>query len=660
MVITRRLTARQLTFILAIVVGLAAGGMTCVFEWLLEVIKSGLTSWFKVDNVGWLYLIYPAVGIVLTTLFVKYIVKDDISEGVAKVLKAMSTDSSRIKPHNSYSSVVAGALTIGFGGSVGPEAPIVLTGGAIGSNIGRIMRLNYRNTTLMLACGVAAALSAIFKAPITGVIFVLEVLMLDISMTAIIPLIISSVTAVLLVFFVRGFEPLLSVDLVGVFKLSHLPVYAVMAVASGLVSYYFTKMNFSIKARYARLKTEWQRWIVGGLTIGILVFLFPPLYGEGYSAFGNLMTGSVDFIFNNSLLYDFRNIEWVVVLYMVVLMLIKVVATAATTSAGGVGGTFAPSLFVGAFVGATIAYICNTWLGMHLSIAACSLVGMAGIMSGVMKAPLTSVFLIAEISNGYQLFVPLMLVSCISFVIDRYFEPDSIYTKQLRKKGQLLTHDKDQAISVILSIKPLIETDFTPVSDSDTGRYGGSHHSHTAEPLSGGRRQGKVPGRHSLRCARKDISITKVSNSVKRYINRRPTPPCESLRACFEKFENTRLRVNLPVVDRDGLRRFISNQSLILGGYVSNSRDVAGLTVAHNDPRAIEKITVMSALHYSLFAADWPHYRNPCTALSRRGVRCLNRGTSRSNIRAFCSPARSNFARVHPPTICRYAVRSTP
>lgn len=579
MVITRRLTARQLTFILAIVVGLAAGGMTCVFEWLLEVIKSGLTSWFKVDNVGWLYLIYPAVGIVLTTLFVKYIVKDDISEGVAKVLKAMSTDSSRIKPHNSYSSVVAGALTIGFGGSVGPEAPIVLTGGAIGSNIGRIMRLNYRNTTLMLACGVAAALSAIFKAPITGVIFVLEVLMLDISMTAIIPLIISSVTAVLLVFFVRGFEPLLSVDLVGVFKLSHLPVYAVMAVASGLVSYYFTKMNFSIKARYARLKTEWQRWIVGGLTIGILVFLFPPLYGEGYSAFGNLMTGSVDFIFNNSLLYDFRNIEWVVVLYMVVLMLIKVVATAATTSAGGVGGTFAPSLFVGAFVGATIAYICNTWLGMHLSIAACSLVGMAGIMSGVMKAPLTSVFLIAEISNGYQLFVPLMLVSCISFVIDRYFEPDSIYTKQLRKKGQLLTHDKDQAISVILSIKPLIETDFTPVSDSDTlGDMVVHIIPHTRRnlfPVVDA--EGKFQGVILFDALRKDMFDTKkYPNSVKRYMTPAPDTldPAESASSVLEKFENSDAW-NLPVVDRDGRYVGFISKSHILEAYRSKLKEMS-------------------------------------------------------------------------------------
>lgn len=574
----RQVSGRQLTFVLAIIVGLISGGVTCIFEWLLALIKDGLTSWFPKEDVGWFYLLYPMVGIILASLFVRKIIKDDISEGVTKVLKAMSTSSSTIKPHNCYSSVVGGALTIGFGGSVGPEAPIVLTGAAIGSNIGRIMKLNYRTLTLMLACGVAAALSAIFKAPITGVIFVMEILLLDMSMTAIIPLIISSVTAVTLTFFVRGFEPMLSASTIGDLSFSHIPFYIILALLCGLMCYYFMNVNFRVKSLIDKLSRPWKKWIVGGLAIGVMILLFPPLYGEGYGIFHHFMEGNVNAVFDGSGFYEWRNNEFAIVGYLVAIMLVKVIAMAVTNASGGVGGTFAPSLFVGAFMGAIVAYVSNTWFGTDLSIAAFSLVGMAGLMSGVMKAPLTAVFLIAEISSAYQLFVPLMLVSCVSYVLNRYLEPDSIYTKTLRKKGQLLTHDKDQAVSVVLDIHSLIETNILSVGEYDTlGDMVVRVIPHTTRnifPVLNG--EGKLLGVVEFDRLRKDMfDQSKYPNSVQRYMS----PPLdiiydgEAAKSVLEKFEHTGAW-NLPVVTSKGVYLGFISKSHILGAYRAKLKEM--------------------------------------------------------------------------------------
>ena len=363
--------------------------------------------------------------------------------------------------------MVASATTIGFGGSVGPEAPIVLTGSAIGSNIGQFMRLNYRNITLLLCCGAAGALSAVFKAPITGVVFVLEILMLDITVSSIMPLLISTVAATSLMFFLNGFEPVFNIE-IKTFNLHNIPFYVILGVLCGFMSYYFTRINTTIAGAFGKLKSMARKWIVGGIVIGLLIFIFPPLYGEGYVAMVDLMHGNINALFDNSLFFSFREIKWLVVIYLVASLFFKVVAMAATTAAGGVGGTFAPSLFVGAFTGASAAYIMNTFLGFQVPIASFTLVGMAGVMSGVMKAPLTSIFLIAELTNGYSLFVPLMLVSAVSFGISYYFEPYSIYTKKLYQKGELLTHNKDRSVLVFLDLKKLMETDFHPISIDTT------------------------------------------------------------------------------------------------------------------------------------------------------------------------------------------------
>ena len=420
--LTKRFTSTQIMALLAIIVGVLAGLGTCLFELLLYGIKAGLTHWFPVEQSHFLFLFYPVIGIILASLFVKYVVKDNISEGVTRVLYAMSRKNSYIASHNCWTSVVGGATTIGFGGSVGPEAPIVLTGAAIGSNISRLAHLNYKNTTLLLCCGAGAALAAIFKAPITGVVFVLEILMLDITAGSVIPLLIASITATTIAFVFRGFDPIIAVTLTAAdaFELRQIPMFILLGVLCGGMSYYFTTVNSRIGAFYKRLPSQGRKWLYAGITLGVLLFVFPPLYGEGYEGFTSLMHGQAEKLFDNSLFYRFSDIDWVVILYVAAIMFFKVVAMSSTNAAGGVGGTFAPSLFVGAFSGAIVALLFNALFGWHLSIASFTLVGMAGVMSGVMKAPLTSIFLIAELSNGYGLFIPLMITACISFAVDYY------------------------------------------------------------------------------------------------------------------------------------------------------------------------------------------------------------------------------------------------
>lgn len=464
------LSNRQMMVLLAVIVGALAGLGTYLFEVLLYGIRSALVTWLPVDQAHFLYLIYPAVGIVLATLFVKYIVKDEISEGVTRVLYAMSRRDSRIAPHNCWTSIVGGATTIGFGGSVGPEAPIVLTGAAIGSNVGKLARLNYKELTLLLCCGAGAAVAAIFKAPITGVVFVLEILMLDITASSIIPLLVSSVSATTVALVFRGFDPILSITLSSsdVFVIHQIPLYVLLGVCCGLMSYYFTSMNSKVGAFVKGVQSQYRRWALGGVVLGVLIFIFPPLYGEGYEALTALMHGNVPDLFDNSLFFRFRHVEWVALIYVTAVMFFKVIAMATTNAAGGVGGTFAPSLFVGAFMGAIVALACNTLLDWNISVVSFTLVGMAGVMAGVMKAPLTSIFLIAELSNGYGLFIPLMIVASISFAVDYTLDRDSIYTKQLRQRGELLSHDKDSSVFVFLRLEDLMETDFVRIKENFT------------------------------------------------------------------------------------------------------------------------------------------------------------------------------------------------
>lgn len=570
--LTRRLSNRQMMMLLAVVVGVLAGIGTYLFEILLYAIKNGLTNWFPVDSAHFLFLIYPAVGIILATLFVKYIVRDNISEGVTRVLYAMSSRNSRIAAHNCWTSVVGGATTIGFGGSVGPEAPIVLTGAAIGSNIGRLARLNYKNSTLLLCCGAGAALAAIFKAPITGVVFVLEILMLDITAGSVIPLLISSVTATTMAFMLRGFDPILAVTLApqDAFELWQIPLFILLGMLCGLMAWYFTSINSRVGNFFKGIDRQWKKWLWGGVILGVLIFIFPPLYGEGYEGFTALMHGKTETLFDNSLFYRFRGIDWVVILFIIATMFFKVIAMASTNAAGGVGGTFAPSLFVGAFTGATLALVCNMLFHWEVSVVSFTLVGMAGVMAGVMNAPLTSIFLIAELSNGYGLFIPLMITACISFAVNYWLDPDSIYTKQLRQKGELLTHDKDQSVFVFLKLDELMETDFLRIKENIT--LGDIVHI-----ISTARRNifpvidnfGRLLGVVQLDDLREDMfKPEKYGRPISDYMIQPPDKILEheSIMSVMEKFEDKHTWM-LPVVDKKNRYLGFISKSRILNAY---------------------------------------------------------------------------------------------
>ena len=570
--LTRRLSNSQIMMLLAVVVGILAGLGTYLFEILLHGIKSGLIRWFPVDSAHVLFLIYPAIGIILATLFVKYIVRDNISEGVTRVLYAMSSRNSRIPGHNCWTSIVGGATTIGFGGSVGPEAPIVLTGAAIGSNVGRLARLNYKHTTLLLCCGAGAALAAIFKAPITGVVFVLEILMLDITAGSVIPLLIASITATTMAFMLRGFDPILAVTLQpqDAFELWQIPLFILLGVCCGLMSWYFTSTNLRVGNFFRKIDSQYKKWLVGGAVLGILIFIFPPLYGEGYEGFMSLMHGRAQELFDNSLFYRFREIDWVVILFVIATMFFKVIAMASTNAAGGVGGTFAPSLFVGAFTGASIALLCNAFFDWDVSVVSFTLVGMAGVMSGVMKAPLTSIFLIAELSNGYGLFIPLMITACISFAVDYYLDPDSIYTKLLSLSGDLLTHDKDQSVFVFLKLEELMETDFYRIRETFT--LGDIVH-----VISHARRNifpviddfGRLIGVVQLDDLREDMfKREKWGTPIGRYMIQPPDRILEheQIQSVLPKFEENQTWM-LPVVDKQNHYLGFISKSRILNAY---------------------------------------------------------------------------------------------
>lgn len=566
------LSNRQMMVLLAVIVGALAGLGTYLFEMLLYGIRSALVTWLPVDQAHFLYLIYPAAGIVLATLFVKYIVKDEISEGVTRVLYAMSRRDSRIAPHNCWTSIVGGATTIGFGGSVGPEAPIVLTGAAIGSNVGKLARLNYKELTLLLCCGAGAAVAAIFKAPITGVVFVLEILMLDITASSIIPLLVSSVSATTVALVFRGFDPILSITLSSsdVFVIHQIPLYVLLGVCCGLMSYYFTSMNSKVGAFVKGVQSQYRRWALGGVVLGVLIFIFPPLYGEGYEALTALMHGNVPDLFDNSLFFRFRHVEWVALIYVTAVMFFKVIAMATTNAAGGVGGTFAPSLFVGAFMGAIVALACNTFLDWNISVVSFTLVGMAGVMAGVMKAPLTSIFLIAELSNGYGLFIPLMIVASISFAVDYTLDCDSIYTKQLRQRGELLSHDKDSSVFVFLRLEDLMETDFVRIKENFTlgdlvGIISSAHRNIFPVIDNFGHLLGVV----QLDDLREDMFKREMwGRSVIDYMRQPPYKILEheQVQSILPRFEENHTWM-LPVVDRDNRYLGFISKSRILNAY---------------------------------------------------------------------------------------------
>ncbi len=457
----------RLIYFLSLIVGLLSSLAAAVLKNSIHYTRRLLTDGLTPESGSYLYLIYPVLGIFLTVLFVRYLVRDNIEHGVSKVLHAISRKKSRISGHNNWTSLIASTVTIGFGGSVGAEAPIVLTGSSIGSTVGRYFGMNYRYVTLLIGCGAAGAVSGIFKAPIAGIVFTLEVLLLDLTMSSIVPLLISSVTAASVAYFLMGDDVLLSFTVTGAFDIRNIPWYLLLGGITGLVSLYFTRLTLFLEARYKKIRNVFVRLLAGGLVLGILVIIFPAFYGEGYDAIMALLEGESESLFQNSLFSRLGNGYLVFSLFFICLILLKVVASSSTTGAGGVGGIFAPTLFLGGITGFLTASLLNRLALVNLPDNRFVLVGMAGTMAAVMHAPLTAIFLIAEITGGYSLLIPLIITSTTAYMTIKGFERHSIYHIQLAEKGELITHDKDKAVLTMMDWKKEIERDLITVRASD-------------------------------------------------------------------------------------------------------------------------------------------------------------------------------------------------
>ena len=460
----RHIGERSFVIVLSLLVGVICGFAAQLLKYLINLIGHALTAHFSETTVNWLNLVYPVVGIFIVTLFLRYIVKENISHGVTRVLFAISRRKSRLKKKNMYASLVASSITIGFGGSVGAEGPIVFTGAAIGSNIGKAFRMSPRILMLLVGCGAAAGIAGIFRAPIAGMLFTLEVLMIDLTGATVMPLLISSITGATVAYLLEGYNAEFFFSQSEPFDLKNIPYTLLLGIFCGLVSLYFTKVMFMMETMFKKLKYQSLRVCIGGIIMAGLIFVIPPLYGEGYGAINQLLEGDYSDIVNGTFFYFDRNNVWMIIGFIAAIILMKAFATSATNGAGGVGGTFAPSLFVGAMCGFVFAFFFNVIFdGAGISNKNFTLLGMAGVMSGVMHAPLMAIFLTAEMTGGYDLFLPLLIVSTLSYMTIKAFLPYSIYTMRLAKEGDLLTHGKDKAVLTLLKVENVIEKDFKPV-----------------------------------------------------------------------------------------------------------------------------------------------------------------------------------------------------
>jgi chloride channel protein, CIC family len=448
-----------LSFIVGIMSGLAAVLLKNTVHYTFYLISHG----FQFEKQNFLYLALPLAGIILTVIFVKFILKKDISHGVSRILYAISKRNGVLEAHHTFSSMIGSTLTVAFGGSVGLEAPIVTTGSAIGSNLGRLFRLNHKTLIVLIGCGAAGAIAGIFKAPIAAVVFAIEVLMIDLTLTSLIPLLISAVTGATIAYFLSGKSVLFIFELTDPFILKQIPLFIILGIFTGLASVYFTRTNEFVEDRFRKIKKYYIRIITGGISLGVLIFVFPSLFGEGYPVLQEVLKGKGYELINYDLFQNLKDEYWFLLLIIFLILVFKAIATAITTGSGGVGGIFAPSLFMGGISGLFVAKVLNQFTFTQVSEVNFALVGMAGMMSGVMHAPLTGIFLIAEITGGYELLTPLIISSTISYLTIIYFEPHSIYSKRLAQRGELFTHHKDKAMLSLMKVKSLLETNFNTV-----------------------------------------------------------------------------------------------------------------------------------------------------------------------------------------------------
>ena len=557
----RRVPERTALLGLSVLTGVLCGGAAVLLKFTIHWLQKGLG--ILTEPYPWTRMILPGVGMLLSLLIVRYIIKDKIGHGVTKVLQAVSKNESKIKRHNCWSSLLTSALTIGFGGSVGAEAPIVYTGAAIGSNLGRYCGMSYRGMTLLLGCGAAGAVAGFFNAPLAGVLFTLEILLFNLSMSGILPLLLSSVSATLVSYLLLGRESVFAATLVD-FRMANLPFYLVLGLFCGLCSLYFTRTTLSMEDRLRRIKNPYLRWALSAVALGVLILIFPPLHGEGYDALVPLLNGQ-------------EAAKWSVPLFFLGVLVFKVFSMTFTNAGGGVGGTFGPTLFMGAIAGFVLSTSVNL-LGIgSVPVANFVLVGMAGLMAGVMQAPLTAIFLIAEISGGYTLLLPLILTSAIAYGFTRIFEKYSIYTKRIAASGELLTHEADQAVLTLLKTDSLLETDFVPVRiDATLGDLveAVAHSQRNIFPVLDAK--GRFQGYVSLADIREDMFRTELygERQVVNYMQSAPDflAPDEPMDSVMRKFEKTGAW-NLPVVGPERQYLGFLSKSKIFSAYRSELRD---------------------------------------------------------------------------------------
>ena len=575
----KKMAERDVMMVLSLVVGVACGLAAVILKSTIDFFHHSITSWFDGIAYSFLYLLYPGVGMLIAMLFVKYVVKDNIGHGVTKVLVAVSKNESKIKPHNMWSSMVASSVTIGFGGSVGAEAPIVYTGAAIGSNVARYMGLSYKNMTILLGCGAAGAVAGIFKAPLAGVLFTLEILLFNISMSSILPLLLSTISATVISYIFLGAEPPFECT-ISPFALGNIPFYLILGLFCAACSVYFTRMTLWLEDRIKSMQNPMVRWGVSAGCLGLLIFLFPPLFGEGYECLHELLNGGTIDMEGQTILAFFLRRAWLVPVFFLLVLLLKVFSMSFTNAGGGVGGTFGPTLFIGAIAGFVVSRTINLIGGAGIVPEQnFVLVGMAGLMSGVMQAPMTAIFLIADMTGGYELLIPLIITSTISYAATRIVEPYSIYTKRIAKKGELLTHDSDQAVLTLLKTGDLVETDFCTVRIDAT--LGGlvdvvAKSKRNIFPVVDSRRH--FQGYVSLEDIRRDMFKKELYDTAHVFNFMKSAPAYvyvdEKMDSVMHKFENTDAW-NLPVVERD--RKYVGfvSKSKIFSAYRNQLKQVS-------------------------------------------------------------------------------------
>jgi chloride channel protein, CIC family len=569
---------KNFIYLLSLFIGLMSGLAALTLKTLIHFVEIEVTQLISVDSISYWYLIYPMIGIFLTVLFVKFVVKDNIGHGVAKILFSISRKHSQLKPHNSYSSMIASSLTIGLGGSVGAEAPIVLTGASIGSNLARFFKLNYKYVTLMVGCGAAGGIAGIFNAPIAGIVFTLEVLMIDLTMVYLVPLLISAVSATALTYFFMGEGVWMRFTNISPFQIGNIGYYILLGIFTGLLSFYFTRSAMFLESKFAAIKNWVFRLFLGGFILGLLIFILPPLWGEGYTSIITIFEGGGKNLLNHSIFYSFKNDPYALLVFLAAILIFKVFAMAATTGSGGIGGIFAPTLFLGAIGGYFFVRLVNTFYKIGLPEDNFALAGMAGMMAAVMHAPLTGIFLTAEITSGYSMFVPLIITSTVAYLTIMRFEPYSVYTKRLAQSGELITHHKDKAVLRLMEVKQLIETDFEVLLPTATIRdlvKAISKSDRNLFPIVD--ESGILKGMVKLSEVKNLIFEPELYDSVKvkdiMYMPEFFISPYDNMEIVAEKFESSG-RYNLAVIDEGKYLGFIS-RAVVFSKYRKTLQDAS-------------------------------------------------------------------------------------